>query len=378
VKALQLLVCAIAGSACVTTPKVPEPPRMTVAEVSARIPTRVSDREGWATDVLAALEQQHRPADPDTVCQVLAIIEQESNFQANPAVPGLPRMIKTELEKRVEKLGPLGPPALRELLSGKAPGTKLSFEQRLDTLKTERDLDLLFRDILDHYRERFPAPLKALDLFGALFGASPDDFNPVTTVGSMQVSVEFAEKLADRERREVSTVRDELYTRSGGVYYGTARLLAHEAAYTQPLYRFADYNAGVYASRNAALQEQVATLLKLELVLDGDLLAYDKHGEPLSRETNTSKAIVTFAQRFAPELTERRIRRDLEEEKTARFESTDTWRAIKRVYAQRMKADPPYARVPEVTLKSPKLTSDRSTAWFAKNVDLRYQRCLGR
>ncbi|HEY0882452.1 MAG TPA: DUF1615 family protein [Archangium sp.] len=43
-----------------------------------------------------------------------------------------------------------------------------------------------------------------------------------------------------------------------------------------------------------------------------------------------------------------------------------------------MKADPPYARVPEVTLKSPKLSSDRSTAWFAKNVGLRYERCLSR
>jgi hypothetical protein len=338
----------------------------------------VKDREGWATDVLAALEAHQFPEDPDTVCQVLAIIEQESNFQENPAVPGLPRMIKAELEKRVGKLGPLGPPALRELLSGKAPGTKRTFEQRLDTLKTERDLDVLFRDILEHYRERFPAPLKALDLLGVLFGTSAEDFNPVTTVGSMQVSVTFAQQLAAKERREVAAVRDELYTRRGGVHFGTARLLGYEAAYTQPLYRFADYNAGVYASRNAALQEQVATLIKTELVLDGDLLAYDKRGEPLDRETNSSKAVTTFAERFAPELTPRRIRRDLEEEKTARLESTDTWRAIKRVYAQRLKTDPPYARVPEVTLESPKLSGARSTAWFAKNVELRYRRCLAR
>ena len=70
------------------------------------------------------------------------------------------------------------------------------------------------------------------------------------------------------------------------------------------------------------------------------------------------------------------MRSDVREEKSAEFEATETWRAIKRVYAQRKGVDPPYARVPEVTLKSPKMSQDRSTAWFAKNVNARYLRCL--
>lgn len=376
-RTLALFLLALSG--CVTTQaRRDEPPRMTVAQVAERIPARVFDREGWATDVLAALDAQRRPADPETVCQVLAIIEQESGFQENPAVPGLSKLIKAELEKRVEKLGPLGPPALEELLSGKAPGTKLTFARRLDTLKTEQDLDLLFRDILAHYEDRFPAPYKALDLFGGVFGLDPDSFNPVTTVGSMQVSVRDAEDRARRERREVEGVRDALYTRKGGVYFGTARLLEHEATYAQPLFRFADYNAGLYASRNAALQEQLGKLTALPLAPDGDFLAYDKQGEPLAQDTKSLAAVLVFADKFAPELTERRVRKDLQLEKTAGFESTDTWRAIKRVWARRMKEDPPYARLPEVTLKSPKLSGERSTAWFARNVDLRYQRCLGK
>jgi hypothetical protein len=248
----------------------------------------------------------------------------------------------------------------------------------LGAVKTERDLDVLFRDILAFYEDRFPAPYKALDLFGALFDASPEDFNPVTTVGSMQVSVRFAEQLARERKREVRAVRDDLYTRRGGVYYGTARLLGYEAAYAQQLYRFADYNAGVYASRNAALQEQVSKLTELKLVPDGDLLAYDKNARPLDRDTDSLGAILSFRAKYASEISERRIRADVQKEKTAEFESTETWRAIKRVWAQRMKSDPPYARVPEVTIRSPKMSQDRSTAWFAKNVDLRYQRCMAR
>ena len=351
---------------------------MSLAELTAKIPEKVTDREGWATDVLAALDALQLPADPDTVCQVLAVIEQESGFQADPAVAGLAKLLRSELDKKVEKLGPLGQPALHELLSGHAPNSKQTFEARLGKVKTERDLDLLFRDILKFYEEKFPAPYKVLDLFGALFDASPEDFNPVTTVGSMQVSVRFAEDLARKKKRDEATIRDELYARAGGVSFGTARLLGYQAAYSQPLYRFADYNAGVYTSRNAAVQEQVSKLTELPLLLDGDLLAYDKSLRPLSRDTKSLEAILTFRDKFAPELSEGRIRRDVRDEKSVDFEATETYRAIKRVWAQRMKSDPPYARVPEVTISSPKMSQDRSTAWFAKSVDARYRRCLER
>ena len=82
-----------------------------------------------------------------------------------------------------------------------------------------------------------------------------DDLNPVTTAGPMQVQVSFARGmsgLSDAETREL------LYTRFGGVRFGTARLLGYAAAYDDVLYRFADYNAGMYSSRNAAFQEQLA------------------------------------------------------------------------------------------------------------------------
>jgi hypothetical protein len=42
-------------------------------------------------------------------------------------------------------------------------------------------------------------------------------------------------------------------------------LFGHQAEYTEALHRFADYNAGVYASRNAAIQAQVARLTGAKL-----------------------------------------------------------------------------------------------------------------
>ena len=194
----------------------------------------------------------------------------------------------------------------------------------------------------------------------------------------MQVSVRFAEELAVREKQQIASVRDALYTRAGGVYFGTARLLGYQAAYAQPLYRFADYNAGLYASRNAALQEQVGQLINQPLTLDGDLLSYDKNAVALDRQTQSLTAILKFRDQLAPELSERRVRADVLTEKSVEFESTQTWRAIKRVWAQRNGADPPYARMPDVAIKSPKMSQDRSTAWFAKSVNGRYLRCLER
>ncbi len=362
-------------------PSVPPPPRLSPAQVARLLPKdvkAVKDREDWARDILAALEAEEVAPSPPAVCSVIAVIEQESGFKEDPAVPGLSGMVRERLESHADKLGPPGRKALASVLEGRAPGHKKTFDERLRTVRTERDLDRLFRDILAYYEHEYPKTYAMADLASKLFGSGRlEDLNPITTAGSMQVSVRYAlEK--EGEDADPAKVREAMYTRAGGVRYGTARLLDYEAAYPEPLFRFADYNAGLYASRNAALQVQVSRLTGIALVPDGDLQLYDKQGEPLDEESKTLKALLAFRQRYAPDLSERQVRRDVRKEKELDFESTDTFRAVKRVYARETGESPAYAQLPQVTLKSPKLKGERTTAWFARAVDARFQRCQAR
>jgi hypothetical protein len=355
----------------------PEVPPLGAAEVAALISPRVKDRPAWGQAVLDALAANRLPPDRSHVCAVLAVVAQESGFQEDPVVPGLARMIEARLASYQARLGPLGGPLFRRLLAGKAPGNPRSFEERLRKVRTERDLDLVFRDLLAYHESSHPMAYDAAELAGRLFDVrNLQELNPITTAGPMQVSVHFAEQWARDHHGRIDAVRDELYTRAGGVYYGTARLFGHAAGYPAMIFRFADYNAGVYASRNAALQSQLAKLTGKKLALDGDFLGYGKDGEVAEDETQTMEAVRLFRERFAAHISDRRARRDALTEKTAAFEATETYRAIRSVYAARVGSPAEYAVLPQVTLESPKLSRKLSTAWFAESVDRRYQECL--
>ena len=383
IRPLSLLAaCAVAFAmtACVrqVRPDQGFTPALTLEEATPLVPASVPDREGWALDVLTALNENHLPADLEHVCGTLAVIEQESNYQANPPVANLAKIVQRRLEAYSDKLGPLGRPVLEKLLEGRARGSRETFSQRLRKVRTERDLDLIFRDLLRYYEHEFPTTFKLVDLASEVTGRGGlESLNPITTAGSMQVAVTFALEHTNGDVDDWE-IRDKLYTRYGGVLYGSARLWGYEAAYDDPAYRFADYNAGLYTSRNAAVQGALETLTGAKLLADGDLLAYDKHGDPVAEDSNSLKALLRFRERYARWISEGDLRDDARTEKTRAFESTDTYRALQEAYRKKTGKPLPYARLPEVTIHSPKLKKDRTTSWFAESVNRRYRACLAR
>jgi len=375
-----------AATACHEAPPPPPPPArppppLGPAQVRAAFPEGVGDPDGWAKDTLAAFADAGLVPDAVRVCGVVAVLQQESGFQADPPVANLGALVRTRLKEEAERFGPLGPPAMERLLKARAAGDKRTFDQRIRRLRTERELDLLFRDMLEAERREHPAMLATANLLDTLFrGRRLEDLNPVTTAGSMQVSVRWAVDYA-RSRGwpgEEEAVRDALYTRAGGLRFGVPRLWGYPLTDGDVLYRFADYNAGQYASRNAAVQRGLAQLTGLPLATDGDLLAYGPDGRPTAEDSETLRAFRVFRERFVPALPEGRLRQDLERGKEQGFEETPSYLALRRIHRERTGGPLPAAAVPELELKSPKLRRGYTTGAYARSVLRHHRACLQR
>ena len=358
------LVALLAG--CAQEPTYPPGHRpLTAAEgraLTARLlPDTVKDRTGWATDIWAAFAALEVPPTADHLCGAIAIAGQESSFQVDPAVPGLAGIARKEIDKRRESAG-IPKFALDAALS-LSSGNGKSYSERLDAVRTELQLSDIYEDFIG----RVP--------FGKTLLA---DRNPVRTGGPMQVSIAFAESHAGSRPYPypmTGSIRHEVFTRRGGLYFGIAHLFDYPASYPRLIYRFADYNAGHYASRNAAFQSAVTQLSGIPLELDGDLLIYDR-GKPARDAGSTELAVRVLGRRI--DMTNDDIRRDLERAKEPDFEQT---RLYTRVFAlaDRTGGRPaPRAVVPQIPLHSPKITRNLTTDWFANRVENRYQACLQR
>src|SRR5690242_19193818 len=94
------LLAALAG--CVAPrPKAPSrSPADVRAEIVRLMPSQVADRGGWAIDIDAALRTQKIEPTAENLCAVLAVAEQESTFLTDPAVPGLPKIARAEIDRR--------------------------------------------------------------------------------------------------------------------------------------------------------------------------------------------------------------------------------------------------------------------------------------
>lgn len=349
-----LLVLAGCGTQRTQEPAARQPDEVR-AELMRLLPANTVDRQGWATDIQAAFSAQKIPPTTQNLCSVLAVTEQESTFQVDPKVPGLGKIARDEIDRRAAKVHIPGL-LVSAALQVRSPTGK-SYSERLSAARSEKELSAIFDDFIGM------VPM-GQTLFGGL--------NPVHTGGPMQVSIEFAEQRArDYPYPVDGTIRREVFSRRGGMYFGIAHLLGYPVNYPQPLYRFADFNAGFYASRNAAFQNAVTRATGIPLALDGDLIRYGS-----IMPGTTELAVRSLGKQL--DMRNPSIRDQLEKGQTLAFENTQLYQRVFALAEQAEGKPLPRAVLPGIVLQSPKITRKLTTAWFAKRVDERYQRCMTR
>ncbi|KAA8735596.1 DUF1615 family protein [Acinetobacter qingfengensis] len=352
--------------------------KLSAEKIKQLIPARVQDRESWAQDILEITDELKIPQNAENMCTIVAVVDQESNFVANPVVPGLGNKAATEIKERLQdKLGKTMAGYFENMLKTK-PTPDDNYLNQIKKVKTEKDLDQLYREMFSYYSQQYHVSL----LTGAakLVGEDlAERFNPITTLGSMQVHVNYA-KQNKRSYMNINQLRDELYTEYGGLYYGIHRLMMYPANYDKPLYRFADYNSGMYSSRNAAFQKMLNKLMdeKEKLDLDGDLLQYNKDGDVKLQKSGTEQALMQYFSKDPTAPSAGDIRSDLKKEKTQAFENTNTYKYVIKKYQDKIGHDAPYAIMPKVVISGPKLSRDYNTNWYAERVNSRYVSCMQR
>ncbi|WP_308561186.1 DUF1615 domain-containing protein [uncultured Klebsiella sp.] len=353
------LLAGIVLSACSSKPtpvlKEGEKAVDVTAVVRQKMPASVKDRDAWAQAIAKTFASQKLAPTEENVCSVLAVAQQESNYQSDPVVPGLSKIAWQEIDRRAEKMHiPLF--LVHTALKIGSPDGK-SYSERLDNVKTEKQLSAIFDDFIGM------VPM-GQTLFGSL--------NPVHTGGPMQVSIAFAQQHTDGYPWKIEgTVRQEVFSLRGGLWFGTYHLLNYPANYSVPLYRFADFNAGWYASRNAAFQNAVSKATGVKLALDGDLIRYDSDAAGA-----TEQAVRRLSAQLA--MSDDDIHRQLKKGDSLAFEESDLYKNVFRIADKKAGKRLPREVLPGIRLESPKITRNLTTAWFAKRVDERRANCMAR
>lgn len=356
-----MLALAILAASCANEraggPKISEVDARTLIERS--LPLSATDKTGWADDIYAAFKTQQIEPTRENVCAVVAVIEQESSFHVNSVIPGLPSIAWKEIHARADHA--LLPWMLvRGALEVKSP-TGRTYSDRIDHARTEKDLSDIYEDFID-----------SVPLGHTLFS----DHNPIRTRGPMQVNVAFLKQTAAARSYPYpvkDSLADELFTRRGSVYFGVAHLLGYSAPYPRYLFRFADYNAGQYASRNAAFQNALNTISGTMaggtmVIPDGALLP--NNGDLGSTES----AARALGSRL--NVGDDAIHSALEEGKSPDFEHTSLYERVFAMAARSQGRPVPHALVPTIKLQGPKISRNLTTDWYAHRVDGRFQQCL--
>lgn len=318
-------------------------------------------KSAWVKDIHATMNELSIPTTKKNVCQVLAVVEQESNFAANPKVPNLGKATLTAMQEKLKRYPTALQMYINKIMSD-YPTPSNNYKQLISNVKDEKQLYLLQRRLVDDLTH-------GISQISELGGVDVKNIvNEVKTLGSMQVHLDYA--LAHAKNPLMSSKELALQildNRKSGLYFGIKRL--YEVDYENPAYRFSDYNAGAFSSRNTAYQFMLMKLSGQKLTLDGDLLNY-------KGKSQTKAVLIDYFSKHDDAPSSLQVSADLLKEKTAEFEKSDTYMYVLQKFKKRFPNQYRYAMIPQVELKSSKLKNSWSTAKYARLVNERYQRCM--
>ena len=328
------------------------------AVIDSALPVGISDRAGWIADIAGSFTKLGVPPTRENACAVAAVIQQESGFRIDPVIPGLGNLALRTIDERAAHAGI--PSALVHAALDLKSSDGRTYRERVTAARTEKQLS----DVYEDFTGRVP-------LGRRLFASR----NPIRTRGPMQVNVTFAERFEAIKpypyhdtRRDL---RDELFTRRGSIYFGIAHLLDYQAPYDRYLYRFADYNAGQYASRNAAFQRAASMVAGIPLTADGALVANDPSAKGAG---STQRVLFAIARRLR--LSQTDIRAALEQSTSADFEQTALYQRVFALADRKSGRRVPRAVLPRIRLEGPKIERPLTTGWYARRVNGRFESCV--
>lgn len=318
-------------------------------------------KSAWVKDIHVTMKELSIPTTKKNVCQVLAVVEQESNFAANPKVPNLGKATLTAMQDKL-KIYPTALQMYINKIMSDYPTPNNNYKRQMLNVQDERQLYLLQRRLVDDLTQ-------GISKISELGGVDIKHFvNEIKTLGSMQVHLDYAlENAKNPLLGSKEMALQILDNRKTGLYFGIKRL--YEVDYENPAYRFADYNSGAFSSRNAAFQHMLMKLSGQKLTLDGDLLNY-------RGKSQTKTVLIDYFSKYDDAPSSLKISADLLKEKKADFEKTETYLYVVNKFKKRFPNQYRYAMMPQVELKSSKLKNPWNTEKYVRFVNERYQRCM--
>ncbi|MEK7523918.1 MAG: DUF1615 family protein [Patescibacteria group bacterium] len=320
-----------------------------------------------ADALIDAMVANGMPLNTQTIAICLTQLSREGAFYEDPLIPDPNEMYaryKSKMEGEINQFLAKFHGAFevaRPLINCILVECEKKYKPRLMDCKTEHQLNDAFAFIAKDIEEHPTATMQALFNIPRVGSLIQDEFkeriasykNPVRRIGALQVDTGIALSIARQQGENLTEdqMRDRLFNRRQNLVYGLALLKDSMDAYTidgkmHVDYVFADYNAGRYASRNAALQGTVS-LLGQKIVPDGDLLMYDSRGNPLEDVSKSEEAIQKVVAELGISLTDEQIRDDLLHEKLPDFVTTQTYQLLRQAYKGRFGDDARVAQLPQ-------------------------------